>query len=323
MWSSASLPRKSIRWSGSFLPPKSGSYLLLAAAASRDTYRVEVDGHEELVQKRSEGQSPRASQIILIANHPVQVVIEYKPDTSNLRMGFGIKAMDDLIAPEVKQIAAKADAVIVSVGFDPTSESEGLDRSFALPWGQAALINVVTAENPKTIVNVTAGGAFETASWLENTAALIHNWYPGQEGGRALAQIILGQYSPEGKLPISFERKWEDNPAHNSYYPNDTAPGHELDVNFLEGMMVGYRYYTSKQHQPLFPFGFGLNYSSFELSGLQLSSDHRSAASLKESPLKVSVEVRNSGHVAAAEVVQVYVRACFINRFGLRSSTYV
>lgn len=308
VWSAASLPRKSIRWSGSFLPPKSGSYLLLAAAASRDTYRVEVDGHEELVQQRSEGQSPQASQITLTANHPVQVVIEYKPDTSNLRMGFGIKAMDDLIAPEVKQIAAKADAVIVSVGFDPTSESEGFDRSFALPWGQAALIKVVTAANPKTIVNVTAGGAFETASWLENAAALIHNWYPGQEGGRALAQIILGQYSPEGKLPISFERQWADNPVRNSYYPNDTAPGHELDVNFLEGIMVGYRYYTTKQHKPLFPFGFGLSYSSFELSGLQLSSDHRSAASLKEAPLKVSVEVKNSGQLSAAEVVQVYVR---------------
>jgi beta-glucosidase len=307
MWPTSSPARKSIRWSGTFMPPKSGSYLILAAAASHDSYRVELDGHEALVQQGREGQSPREGHITLTANHPVQVVVEYKPDTSNLRMGFGIKAMDDLIGPEVKQIAAAADAVIVSVGFDPTSEAEGLDRSFELPWGQAALIHAVAAANPKTIVNVTAGGGFETESWLQNSAALIHNWYPGQEGGRALAQIVLGQYSPEGKLPISVERQWADNPAHNSYYPNNKAPGHERDVNFSEGLMVGYRYYTSKQRQPLFPFGFGLNYSSFELSGLQLSTEQRSAASLKESPLTVSVEVKNSGHTAAAEVVQVYV----------------
>jgi beta-glucosidase len=307
MWTAASPTRQSIRWSGSFLPSKSGSYLVLAAAASHDTYRVEVDGHEVLVQQRREGQSSQAGQITLTANHSVQVVVEYKPDSSNLRMGFGIKAIDDLIAPEAKKVAAAADAVIVSVGFDPTSEAEGLDRSFELPWGQAALINAVTAVNPKTIVNVTAGGGFETASWLENAAALIHNWYPGQEGGRALAQIILGQYSPEGKLPISFERQWEDNPVHNSYYPNSTEPGHELDVNYSEGLMVGYRYYTSQRRQPLFPFGFGLNYSSFDLSNLQLSSDRRSAASLKESPLMVSVDINNSGHIAAAEVVQVYI----------------
>jgi beta-glucosidase len=307
MWVAASPTRQSIRWSGTFLPSKSGSYLVLAAAASHDTYRVEVDGREVLVQQRREGQSPQAGQITLTANHPVQVVVEYKPDSSNLRMGFGIKAIDDLIVPGVKQLAAAADAVIVSVGFDPTSEAEGLDRSFALPWGQAALINAMAAANPKTIVNVTAGGGFETASWLENSAALIHNWYPGQEGGRALAQILLGQYSPEGKLPISFERQWEDNPVHHSYYPNSTQPGHELDVNFSEGLMVGYRYYTSQRRQPLFPFGFGLSYSSFELSDLQLSSERRSAASLKESPLAVSVEAKNTGHTAAAEVVQVYV----------------
>jgi beta-glucosidase len=307
MWAAASPTRQSIRWSGTFLPSKSGSYLVLAAAASHDTYRVEVDGREVLVQQRREGQSPQAGQITLTANHPVQVIVEYKPDSSNLRMGFGLKAIDDLIVPGVKQLAAAADAVIVSVGFDPTSEAEGLDRSFALPWGQAALINAMAAANPKTIVNVTAGGGFETASWLQNAAALLHNWYPGQEGGRALAQILLGQYSPEGKLPISLERQWKDNPVHNSYYPNSTQPGHELDVNFSEGLMVGYRYYTSQRRQPLFPFGFGLSYSSFELSDLQLSSERRSASSLKESPLTVSVEVRNSGHVAAAEVVQIYV----------------
>jgi beta-glucosidase len=307
MWPASSPTRKSIRWSGTFVPPKTGIYLVLAAAVSHDTYRVEVDGHEVLVQRRREGQLPSAYQITLTANHPVKIAVEYVPGTSNLRMGLGIKALDDLIAPEVRQVALAADAVIVSVGFDPTTEAEGLDRSFALPWGQAALINAVAAANPKTIVNVTAGGGFETASWLKNSAALIHNWYPGQEGGRALAQILLGQYSPEGRLPISFEKQWEDNPVHNSYYPNSTAPGHELDVNFSEGLMVGYRYYTSKMRQPLFPFGFGLSYSSFELSDLGLSSSQRTAASLNKSPLTVSVEVKNSGRVAAAEVVQVYV----------------
>lgn len=307
VYPSGSPAQRSIRWTGIFLPQISGRYLVLAAAAGRDAYRVEIDGKEVLAQQRREGQSPRDAYISLTANHSVQVVVEYQPDSGNVRMSLGMKAISDLIPADVQQIAAAADAVIVSVGFDPSNEAEGLDRSFALPWGQADLIEAVSAVNRKTIVNATAGGGFETEPWLDKCGALIHNWYPGQEGGRALAQIILGQYSPEGKLPISFDRKWEDNPAHGSYYPNVAAPGHANDVNFTEGVMVGYRYYAGKPLQPLYPFGFGLTYSSFELSGLQLSSTHRSAVSLKAAPLTVSVEIKNKGPVEAAEVVQIYV----------------
>lgn len=222
-------------------------------------------------------------------------------------MGLGTRALQDLIAPEALKIAAAADAVVVSVGFHPMFEAEGKDRSFALPWGQEALINAVAAANPKTIVNGTAGGGFETQSWLPHAAGLLDNFYPGQEGGRALAQLLTGEYSPEGRLPISLERRWEDNPVHDSYYPNVSGGGHEHDVKFTEGLMVGYRYYTTRQKPVLFPFGFGLSYASFRLSGLRVSSAHVNGQSLKQTPLVASVEIANTGRIPAAEVVQLYV----------------
>ncbi|MCL2659883.1 MAG: glycoside hydrolase family 3 C-terminal domain-containing protein, partial [Acidobacteriaceae bacterium] len=308
MWTNGSPAHQTIRWSGTYMPKTSGTYLMLVATGSGDTYHITMDGQDVLTQKHAEGTAPKAAQINLNADTPVRVVVEYRPGSSNVRIGFGIRPMEDLVLPEAKKIAAMADAVIVSVGFHPMFEAEGMDRSFDLPWGQADLINAVAAINPKTIVNVTAGGGFETASWINHAAALIDNFYPGQEGGQALAEVLFGERSPEGKLPITIEKNWADNPTVNSYYPNEKQTGHEHDVNFTEGLMVGYRYYTTRQKSPAYPFGFGLSYSSFALSDLQVSSSTAAVESLCSSPLMASVEVKNVGPVPAAEVVQVYIR---------------
>ena len=214
--------RQSIRWSGSFVPAHSGKYLFLTAAASQDTYRLLVNGKPVISQPKREGQAPLYVTLDLTAGKPVTIRLDYRPDVSYSRMGLGVMALDDLISPDARKMAAMADAAVVAVGFDPTSESEAFDRTFQLPWGQEALIEAVAAVNKKTIVTVNSGDAYATDGWLDKVPALLQSWYPGQEGGRAIAEVLFGAHTPEGKLPISFGREWKDNPTHDFY----DAPPH-------------------------------------------------------------------------------------------------
>jgi len=305
LWTPSAKERRSIRWSGSFVPSKDGEYLFLSAAASFDTYELYVDGRKLIEQLHREGQAPRYATVPLVAGKPVEIRLDYRPDVSYSRMGLGVIALDDLVAPEAKKIAAMADAAVVAVGFDSTSESEAFDRTFDLPWGQEALIKAVAAVNKKTIVTVTSGGSYATGNWLGQVPALLQTWYPGQEGGQAIAEVLFGVRSPEGKLPISFERRLADNPTHDWY----DAPPHAADVKptvkYGEGVFLGYRAYTSEpdRPQPLFAFGYGLSYTTFKFDRLEVSPSRVSAAG----GVTVSFDVSNTGTRAGAEVAEVYV----------------
>ena len=135
--------------------------------------------------------------------------------------------------------------------------------------------------------------------WIDRIPGVIEVWYPGQEGGTALAQILFGQYSPSGKLPASFERQWEDNATFHSYYPK---PG-EKQVEYSEGVFLGYRHFDRGGVKPLFPFGYGLSYTTFAYHNLKVSPD---TGNLNE-PVTVSFDLENTGHYEGAEVAQVYV----------------
>jgi beta-glucosidase len=296
--------KRCVRWKGTYTPAREGPYTFLISAAGRDAYRLRVDGKNLLWRERSEDQTPRSVEASLRADIPINVELEYVPDTAVDRIGFGIKATDELVSNEAKTIAARADIAIVCVGFDPTTEAEGRDRSFDLPFGQAALIKAIGAVNPKTIVSVTSGGAYATADWFSSASALLQTWYAGQEGGHAFADVLFG-HSPEGKLPISFELRWEDNPAHDNYYPQGGIPGPQPSVAYKEGVFVGYRYYTSMQKPDLFPFGFGLSYTSFRFSGVRVTPKAGNA----DSSFTVEFDVTNTGGRAGTEVAQIYVGA--------------
>src|SRR4029077_17771989 len=127
-----------------------------------------------------------------------------------------------------------------------------------------SFIQQVASLNKNVIVVLTAGGNVDMTKWIGNVPALIHAWYPGQEGGTALAQILFGEVSPSGKLPASFERRWEDNAAFTSYYPKSS----NKHVKYEEGVFVGYRHFDRAEVKPMFPFGFGLSYTKFEYSDL-------------------------------------------------------
>jgi beta-glucosidase len=199
---------------------------------------------------------------------------------------------------EAVSAAAKADVAIVVVGRSPAFESEGFDlKSLDLPAGQDELIESVAKANKNTVVVINAGGPVVMSRWLQPVPAVLHMWYGGQEGGNAVADILFGNANPSGKLPVSFVREWKDAPAYGHY------PGENLQVEYAEGIYVGYRFFDKRNVEPLFPFGYGLSYTRFDYSDLKLSSSRVSS----NRPLQVSLRLRNSGARAGAEVVQLYV----------------
>jgi len=150
---------------------------------------------------------------------------------------------------------------------------------------------------------LTGGGDVDTHRWIDKVPALLHQWYPGQEGATALADILSGAHSPEGRLPITFPHSWEENPTHDSYYAPDVAAGATPHVKYSEGVFLGYRSFVTTGKKPLYPFGYGLTYTTFAFSNLKVTPSvtggHPSA--------EISFDVANTGKVASADVAQVYV----------------
>ena len=201
-----------------------------------------------------------------------------------------------------KDIIKSADAVVVSVGFDKKTEREDHDRTFSLPEGQDELIELALANNDNVIVVVYSGGGIDMSRWGDKVSAILMGWYPGQEGGLAIARMLAGEFSPSGRLPLSIEAKPEDNPAYTNYYVEApmTKRGHStLNVTYGEGVFVGYRGYEKNGVQPAYPFGHGLTYTTFEYSDL--------AAKPVKDGFEVSFTIANTGDFDASEVAQVYV----------------
>lgn len=287
----------SVRWTGYFVPRLTGDYQFLTS--SDDGARLYIDDQRVIDDWQPHAQTLDTSTRHLEAGHAYKVRLEYYDDVSSAIIGFGVTPADSYVGNKTKALAAKADAVIICVGFDDKTEGEGFDRPFQLPGGQNELIRQISAVNKNTIVVLTAGGNVDMTGWIDKVPVVLHAWYPGQEGGAALAQIIFGDYSPSGKLPVSLERRWEDNPVFHSYYP----PKGEARVQYSEGVFVGYRYYDHSGTKPLFPFGFGLSYTTFGYSNLSVSPQ---SGDINE-PLTVSFEVKNTGHREGAEVAELYV----------------
>jgi len=287
----------SVRWTGYFVPQKSGDYTFFTSAD--DGVRLFVEDQLAIDDWQPQSQTIESYGTHLEAGKAYKIRLEYFEDVGSAIVGFGVTSAESFVGRQTKPIAAKADAVIICVGFDPKTESEGGDRTFQLPGGQDELIRQISAINKNTIVVVTAGGNVDMSRWADQVPAIMHAWYPGQEGGTALAQILFGDYSPSGKLPASFERRWEDNPTHDSYYPK---PG-ESSVDYSEGVFLGYRYYDRSETKPMFAFGHGLSYTTFEYGHLSVTP----ASGNLSSPISVSFEVRNTGHREGAEVAEVYV----------------
>ncbi len=198
---------------------------------------------------------------------------------------------------EIVSTPSEADVVIYVTGLrhSPHKDTEGSDRKkFHLSSVQINKINQTVQENPKTIVVLISGSPIGM-DWIDKVPAVIEAWYPGMEGGHAIASVLFGDVNPSGKLPITFPKRLEDSPAQ---IVND------LTVNYDDGIFVGYRYYDTNKIEPLFPFGYGLSYTTFTYDNLKINKDKVSG----DETVKVSVDITNSGSRTGAEVVQLYVQ---------------
>jgi beta-glucosidase len=188
--------------------------------------------------------------------------------------------------------ARQADVAVV---FAAKPAGEGHDAlTLSLPGDQDALISAVARANPRTVVVLHTSNPV-AMPWLDEVAAVVQAWYPGQAAGASIASVLFGDVNPSGKLPMTFPANEHQGPgSHWLEYPGDGTT-----VDFDEGVLVGYRWYDAKAEMPLFPFGYGLSYTTFELSDLEVEG---SAARRT-----VRVRVTNTGRRAGAEVVQLYV----------------
>ncbi len=291
----------SIRWTGYFTPSSPGKYIVFVQGPGENGgYRLYID--RKIVFDNWDVWYAFVSEASMdLEAGPHQVELDYHIHTGwgKTTANFGIVRPENIVSTEAKTLAAKADAVVLAVGFDTATEGESSDRMFQLPPGQDELINEIVALNKNTTLVMTSGGAVDMTSWIDHVPALLQAWFPGEEGGTAAAQILFGEFSPSGRLPISMERRWEDNAVHDTYYPKNG----EKKVTYSEGVFVGYRHFDKAGIKPLFPFGYGLSYTTFAYKNLTVSP----AAGSDGQPVTVAFDLTNTGGRAGAEVAQVYV----------------
>lgn len=216
-----------------------------------------------------------------------------------------IDAVQPDFTPEQKAAIRCADAVIYCGGFNSDIEHEDGDRPFDIPAAQTAQMHMAAELNPNLIIVINAGGGVRLTDLDDISRAILMAWYPGQAGGQAIAEILTGATNPSGHLPISIEARPEDNPTFGSYYENVFRNLHSpySRVCYSEGVFVGYRGYERNGVRPLYPFGFGLSYTTFEFSDLSVSTP-------EGGKVKVTFRIRNTGKRDGATAAQVYVGEC-------------
>ncbi len=284
----------SMRWSGAIKPKEAGDYELVARGD--DGYRVYLDGKLVMDEWRDQAPFDATVTVRLEAGRTYSVRVEYYQNGGGAEMGFGYRLLPKLQFGAAETAARNADVAVVCIGLNPKIESEGIDHSFTLPRGQDDLVKAVVAANPNTIVVLNGGAAVDMTKWIDQVPAMVMAWYPGQDGNQALAEILFGDISPSGKLPISLARRWEDCESYGNY------PGVNHHVKYAEGIFVGYRHFDQGKVKPLFPFGFGLSYTSFKYSGLTVEQTAYGEAAVR-------FTVQNTGKMAGDEIAQVYVSA--------------
>ncbi len=231
------------------------------------------------------------------------------PRADSIPCGGGSGAVNPLYAVSLREglqqlnarLSDDAPIEIVALGFDQKTEKEDSDRTFSLPEGQEELVDKALAKGHKVVLVVNAGGAADLSRLEGKVDAILWAWYPGQEGGKALAEILYGHVSPSGRLPVSFPQRLEDNPSQPYYLPAQPVSkrGHSVKPSvYAEGVFMGYRGYTG-EHPALYPFGYGLTYSRFSYGTLSVTP--------AGDGFDITLEVKNVGKKEAMETVQVYV----------------
>ncbi len=207
---------------------------------------------------------------------------------------------DSALIPQAVATAKSADMAILFIGGNRDYESESRDRKdLSLPFNEQALVDAVTAANPNTIVVVIGGAPYDIGQIKKNNSTIVWSWYNGSENGNALADVLIGKINPSGKLPFTFPAELKDSPAHalNAY------PGENLQEDYKEGILVGYRWFDTKKIEPLYCFGYGLSYTEYKYSGF--FTNKKSYKPTEN--ITASLKVKNTGKYGGKETVQLYV----------------
>lgn len=299
----------SARVSGKLRVDVSGSYQISLASAGLSKLYVDdelvIDNWDKQQSGElyfSQGSTEVVETLELAAGTEYFMHVEFSRKqagfVAGLRLGLLEPPQVDSIAEAVK-LASESDVAILCVGLNSEWDTEGYDRKdMSFPGDQVKLIKAVAKANKNTVVVLNNGSSVEMHEWLDDVKAVLEAWYPGQECGNAIADILFGDANPSGKLTQTFPVKLEDTPA----YPN--YPGENGKVVYGEGLFMGYRHYDAKAIEPAFAFGYGLSYTSFGYSNLQLSKQEYSV----DEEVKLTLDLSNTGDRQGAEVVQLYVR---------------
>jgi beta-glucosidase len=298
----------SMRWTGLFLAPMTGRYRFGLFADG--VGRIIID--KKLIVESGVDQTLGAfnvkeevvGEVTLKEGKDYDILIEYRKNPriqsamANIRAGCELPQPADMQERAVN-LAAHSDVALVFAGLNEEHESEGFDREkLSLPADQMALISAVAAVNRNTIVILNSGSPVSMDGWIDKVPAIVESWFPGQEGGNAIFSVLVGEVNPSGRLPDTFPRRIEDNPAYGNY------PGENGKVFYREGIFVGYRHYDARGIEPLFPFGHGLSYTDFDYSNLRVSP---TLIKTVETAI-VLVDITNTGRRKGKEVVQLYIQ---------------
>lgn len=292
------IPREkfSVRWSGWLKPKESGDFVV--GTMSDDGVKLYIDDKLVINNWTTHGASLDEYSLKLEAGKEYKIRLEYFQDGggAQIKLGMKPKTVEQLDAIKLAaETAAKADVVIVFAGSSDRIESEGIDReSLELPLKQELLIKEILKKNKNTIVVLNGGTAMNVAPWLNDAKALLDIYYLGQETGNAIASVLTGDVNPSGKLPFSFIADTTQSPAFKGYKDKS------LKINYSEGVFVGYRFLEQHNLKPIFPFGFGLSYTSFKYSDMKVSQ-------VGDKLYEVTLYVTNVGKRSGEEVVQLYI----------------
>jgi len=287
----------SIRWTGTLTAPETGQYIL--ATSSDDGSRLYLDGELVIDNWGDHAIVTQTATIDLVAGESKNVELKFYEHAGAAGIRLQWQKVAESPLDQAVKLAQKADVVLLFMGFSHRDETEGKDReSNAFPEKQLELLEKVIAVNKNIVVVFNSGAGVLMHGWGDKVPAIVESWYPGEQGGVAIANILFGKVNPSGKLVTSFFKNEADSPTYANY------PGSDDELYYKEGLLIGYRHYDTKGIEPLYAFGHGLSYTEFKYSDLKLS-----ARSIKQGEsISVSLKVSNTGDRAGAEVVQLYLK---------------
>lgn len=287
------------RVSSTFTSPVTGEVMF--KVKGDDGYRLFVDGKLMFTEWTDHEAHSQVAYINVVKGQKYDIVVEEYEGGEEGGLSFSVETLDEasVTCPEYLDQFRKADNIVVCLGWNSNTDCEGSDHPFGLPAEQQLLLREASKLGKKVVLVINSGCNVGIADLEPYADAILMAWYPGQEGGTALAEILTGKVNPSGKLPITLEKRWEDNPCFDSYYCKKDDNGIRR-VRYTEGIFVGYRGYDKAGTEVAYPFGYGLSYTTFAYSGIK-------AEVTGQNEVTVSFDVTNTGKMDGKEVCQVYV----------------